>query len=182
MSGDGEFLAAVEPLRAVQRAGKDVRCSRELRPFHDLAVALGMEVLAGFRQFDDDTRRDLIRDLIATKLDLLVGAENPRSYFVVAIIRRARGELRRRARQARPVDPTRLDDGELHAGHEPADHAFVMDARALLDSASPRDRAIATAVGYGEQPEAIGKQYGISAAAVYKVVSRLRERKTAGGS
>jgi DNA-directed RNA polymerase specialized sigma24 family protein len=143
---------------------------------HRLAVLDGKSALAGFRRLDDGLREDVIHDLIVVELEQLIAADRPRSYFMVAVRRRAIDLLRKLSRESPELDEEASARTASGLDNTQGDPAFVLDARQALASLSERDLRIVTAVGLGEDREALAASHGISRAAVDQIVSRVRKR------
>lgn len=142
---------------------------------HRLALSDGARALASFRRLDSGLREDVICDLVVAELEALVAADRPRSYFMVAVRRRAIDLLRKLERERPGADE---EPGEAAGvdGGQGGDRDFVLEAERELAGLSLRDQRIMSAVGLEEDRDALAVSLGMSRNAIDKVVSRVRER------
>jgi DNA-binding NarL/FixJ family response regulator len=179
VSLDEEWLAAVEELKQLQKAGKDVRTVREYGRFYQLSLQWGARVLrARARELGVDACQDLVADLATSKLELLIAADRPRAYFVTALSRRAQRlvQERRRTRLEPDPDASVPDSG---AGEDVA--AFHVTVRQRLAMLAPREQQVVGALARGVSREEIARELGISRAGVDQILSRLRRRTSGDG-
>lgn len=150
--------------------------AKHLPRLYQLALEDGPRLLARFqRRLGDERIVDLVHDLLATKVDAIIEADEPRALFCTALQRRAISWLRRgdaAVASERPESAAdRDDEGERQR--------FLLDARAALDDLAPRERAMAVAVALGEEREAVAREFKTTRANVDQILSRIR-RKFAG--
>lgn len=169
----GQWAEAVSPLRRALETGQDLQRRRELRGVYALAEPLGARLLAKYRQLDEETRRDLVLDLLSRgdKLRAIVSADNPRAYFIQCVTRAAIDALRRQKTRAKPVEPAAFDRQTARAE---GDHEFVLDARAAFEALPPRTREILVAVHSGVDRDEVAAQFGVGRPAIDKTVSRVQ--------
>jgi DNA-directed RNA polymerase specialized sigma24 family protein len=148
------------------------------------------------RSFEKDlgaaVLEELTHALISEKLAEIVQAENPKAFFRTALVRRAiswrrRGDAVVAAVPTEPRVPKPVSGSTGHAQgrdfDEEAEHRrFVHDARVILESLSERDRQIVIAVGLGEAPEAIAREFRTTRDNVYQIVRRCRKQLEGGAS
>ncbi|MFO0735400.1 MAG: hypothetical protein U0270_05955 [Labilithrix sp.] len=151
--------------------------TRHLPRLYELALEDGPKLLARFqRRLGDERIVDLVHDLLSTKAEAIVAADEPRALFCTALQRRAISWLRRGDAAVMEAGPEsaggREDEGERQR--------FLLDARAALDGLSERERAMAVAVALGEERETIAREFRTTRANVDQIVSRIR-RRFAGG-
>jgi DNA-directed RNA polymerase specialized sigma24 family protein len=161
---------------ALRAAPDPFRCP-ELAEFYALALADGPLLLSTFRQrLGDERILDLVHDLLASKLEAILAADEPRAFFCTALQRRAVSWVRRG--DAAVHETT---SGDETSAPDDTDAAFVVDAKAALQALSPRDRAVAVAVALGDEREEIAVTMGTTKANVDQIVSRIRKRFHADG-
>ncbi|MEI8256347.1 MAG: sigma-70 family RNA polymerase sigma factor [Deltaproteobacteria bacterium] len=148
------------------RGSPDGRSPRAWQRLYAIARDLGLRVL--HTMVDREAALDLVHDLLSTRLQELLGADNPRALFVVAIKRRALDEIRRRKRRGEETDDEILD---VYAAPTQSPD-FVLDAQKLLATLSPRNRQIVVAAAMGEDRGKIALAWNTSSANVDKIVSK----------
>jgi DNA-directed RNA polymerase specialized sigma24 family protein len=162
---------------AWKEAVAGVRADREknLPRLYELARADGPKLLSRFaRRLGDERVLDLVHDLLATKLESILAADEPRALFCTALQRRAISWLRRGDADVVEDKPDIANDASLD--QEPERQRFLLDARAALDGLPPRERMMVVAVALGEEREAIAREFQTTRANVDQIVSRVRRR------
>lgn len=173
VSGRGEWGELVECIREDGDSANRVHMAR----LYALAVADGIGFLKSFRsQLGEDRLRDLIHDLLAERLDVILAADEPRAYFCIALKRKAISWVRRGDAEVAEDLPGSWRGGEADGTLEEARRAFVMDAREALGRLSARDRGIVVAAGLGSEREEIAREFNTTRANVDQIVSRFRKR------
>jgi DNA-directed RNA polymerase specialized sigma24 family protein len=147
--------------------------AKHLPRLYELALEDGPRLLARFqRRLGDERIVDLVHDLLATKADAIIEADEPRALFCTALQRRAISWLRRGDAAVASERPERgaehEDEGERQR--------FLVDARAALDGLTPRERAMAVAVALGEEREAVAREFKTTRANVDQILSRIRRK------
>jgi RNA polymerase sigma factor (sigma-70 family) len=147
-----------------------------VRALYELAIRDGTGFLAAYRRsLDEDRVRDLIHDVLATKLKAILDAETPRAFFCTVLQNRARSWLRRG--DAKVVETLPDSARERSSGvSEEERRVFHLDAEDALSELSERDRAIVVAASFGEDRETIAREHGTSRANVDQIVSRTQKR------
>lgn len=146
---------------------------QHLPRLYELALEDGPRLLARFqRRLGDDRVVDLVHDLLATKVDAIVAAEEPRALFCTALQRRAISWLRRGDAAVAEEAPESASGKEDESDRQ----RFLIDARAALEGLSDRERAMAVAVALGEEREEIAREFKTSRANVDQILSRIRRR------
>jgi DNA-directed RNA polymerase specialized sigma24 family protein len=163
-------MTADEWKEAVERVLADRE--KHLPRLYELARADGPRLLSRFaRRLGDDRVLDLVHDLLATQLEAILAAKEPRALFCTALQRRAISWLRRG--DADVVE----DKPDVAAEHdEPERQRFLLDAKAALDGLGARERMMVVAVALGEDREAIAREFQTTRANVDQIVSRVRRR------
>lgn len=140
------------------------------------------EARHALRRFPEGVRvqvDDLVHDLLFEKLASILGATNPRAFFVTAV-RNAAIDLQRRERRF-------VEDGERSMDREPARDrgaeevvAARAEAARVLALLSPREREIFSAIAAGEDRDEVAVVLGTTRSNIDQLVSRAR-RRLAGG-
>ena len=167
--------AAEEWIRVVLLIRKDADPlkSAHLGELYTLALQDGPRLLKSFqKRLGDDRIIDLVHDLLASKIDAIVAADEPRALFCTALQRRAISWLRRGDAAVVEDTPERAPDGL----HEDDRQGFLLDAKTALEGLPERERAMVVAVALGEEREAIAAAFGTTRANVDQIVSRVRRR------
>jgi DNA-directed RNA polymerase specialized sigma24 family protein len=155
------------------RADADPLRSPHLGKLYDLALADGPRLLKSFqKRLGDDRILDLVHDLLATKLEAIVAADEPRALFCTALQRRAISWLRRGDAAVVEDAPERPPEGVV----EDERQGFLVDAKNALEGLPERERAMVVAVALGEEREAIAQAFRTTRANVDQIVSRVRRR------
>lgn len=149
--------------------------AKNLPRLYELALEDGPRLLARFqRRLGDERIVDLVHDLLSTKADAIVLADEPRALFCTALQRRAISWLRRGDAAVASERPEtageRDDEGERQR--------FLLDARAALEGLSERERSMAVAVALGEEREAVAREFKTTRANVDQILSRIRRKFT----
>lgn len=142
---------------------------------YEIALVDGRSIIGSFRaQLGEDRLIDLIQDLLAERLLAIVASENPKAFFRTALIRRAIS-WRRRGDASVVEEPASnpVHDAEIDERERPA---FVLDARAIVESLGERDREVAVAVALGEDRDELAARFKTSRANIDQIVSRVRAR------
>lgn len=183
-------MAVAEQWQAVTamiRGVEDPLQSPHLPKLYALALEDGPRLLGSFRRrLGEDRIVDLVHDLLAAKLEVIVAAKEPRALFCTALQRRAISWLRRgdaavledRSRDSAPHASDASAVAAIDGSVNPEDdrHEFLIDAKSALDELPPRERAMVVAVAMGEERESIAREFGTSRANVDQIVSRVRRR------
>lgn len=123
----------------------------------------------------DEDADDLVHEFLASRLNHVVEAGNPRGLFIVALCRHA-GRSLGKSRRERPDVATTAGRVEGAQPQTPEVATEVrLDGHALLASVSERDQDVLIAVGLGEDREDIAAAHGLGRAAVDQIVSRFRK-------
>lgn len=171
MAGKQEWIEVVE----LVRGAADPTASRHLPRLWALAQAEATRSLGALNdRLGKALVEELVWDLLAAELPAIVGAANPRAYFIRAICNRALSWIRSPRSMALP-----LDDGRVSrtpgAGVE-SDPVFLIDARAALARLPARERDVVTSAALGIDRDEIAAMFGTSRANVDQIVSRVRRR------
>jgi len=155
------------------RGDADPLTSPHLPKLYELALADGPRLLKSFqKRLGDDRIVDLVHDLLATKVEAIVNADEPRALFCTALQRRAISWLRRGDAAVVEDAPERPPEGVI----EDERQGFLVDARNALADLPERERAMVVAVALGEEREAIAAAFRTTRANVDQIVSRVRRR------
>lgn len=128
-----------------------------------------------FRQLSDAEIADLVMAKFLTAIDAIVKAENPRSYFIRALVNAAIDTTRRRKTAEKHSEEVRhIADSE--GGRDEDDLLETLSMQTCLASYSPRDQRILRAVAEGEQREEVARSFSTSRANVDQIVSRAKKR------
>src|SRR5690606_26659727 len=123
--------------------------------------------LRSFAKIDEARRVDLIHDLLATRLDAILGADSPRALFLTALSRLAIQWMRRRDAEVHESLAVQVDTVDR-------DPAHGIDARRALEKLGPREARVLFAVATGEDRDEIARVHGTSRQNVDQIVSRAR--------
>ena len=161
-----------------KKAAARVRESKDHLPrLYELAREDGPRFLARFqRRLGDERILDLVHDLLATKADAIVQADEPRALFCTALQRRAVSWLRRGDAAVVEESPASRGTGATGGEDEHERQRFLVDARAALEELTPRERGMAVAVALGEEREDVAREFKTTRANVDQIVSRIRRR------
>ena len=123
---------------------------------------------------------DIVHKLLFEKLEAILKADNPRSYFTTAV-RHAAFDLQRKDRRLM-FDEGRASDHLPARGSEPDEVVIARaEAERALALLSPREQEIFSAIAEGEDRDDIAAVLGTTRANIDQIVSRAR-RRLAGGS
>ena len=172
MASSDEWEDVVQRIRTENRGWASPSVGR----LYTIALVDGRSIIGSFRaQFGEDRLIDLIQDLLAERLLAIVASENPKAFFRTALIRRAIS-WRRRGDASVAEEPTSIGpahDAEIDERERPA---FIVDARAIVESLGERDREVAVAVALGEDRDELAARFKTSRANIDQIVSRVRAR------
>ena len=178
-----DLLEAWTALIEEIRQAPDPVASPALGRLYQLALGCGARVLARFHNISPEDRADLVAEVLADKLRLLVSpkVDRPLGLFVTTLTCRALDHLRaegvRRKNEAGLRDVAVLQQA---ASGDETDRVRGLDTVRALATLSPRDRDIVWAVALGEDRDQVALAFGTTRANVDQIYSRFRKRHGAG--
>lgn len=143
--------------------------SADFGRLYELAIAIGRRLLAKLA-LDDERARDLVADLLVSKLDDLVEATDPYPYFCMAVKNAGKSWLRRPTAKVR-ADAT---DERVTPGDAPASARLELDR--VLVRLRQEEVEIFAAIAVGEDREVIARRYRTTRANIDQIISRARKR------
>lgn len=164
------------------RAAKDPWSCRALGRLFALAEEDGRKALRSFAgEMGDAAIDDLIHDLLVDQLIPIVQADEPRGYFRRALVRRAISRKRKgssRVEAASEQEPP--PSGPLDVVEQT--HAARLDRAAAWARLSPREQEVLSALGEGEDRDALAERWGTTRNNIDQIISRARRRLAEVGS
>lgn len=169
-----EWDALITRLRREERPGT----SQVLAEFYGLVQRdVGPIIQKAFHNLGDAECADVVASKFFSVWTHLIkeSSRHPRGLFLTACNRAAIDQLRRIKTAEKCEDKVA---SALHAESRRAeDTEHSLDLAALFATLSHRDQQILRAVAEGEDREELGRQFGISRAAIDQIVSRARRMK-----
>jgi len=166
--------------RAEIRDGRPAERADATRRLYDAARSDGRFAVPAKWDIDPDTLVDLIHEVLSVRWELILEADSPRAFFLVAVKRKAIDRFRRQVRHERVGEPGPKDLPTAATLKPESLEAVVQldQVLAYLEStSSPRDlRVFQASTMLGETSKAIASAERLSPANVDQIVSRTRKR------
>jgi RNA polymerase sigma factor (sigma-70 family) len=154
------------------RGAEDPERSPRVKALYGLARSTGVAVLKRKWRYSEDDAMDVVHDVLATRLRMIVDAESPRALFIRILVNQAISRHRRQQETASPIEAQLTDSRSSASAALSLGEVLAL----LTNELSPRDRSVFSARCLGATAKEVAEAEGLTAANVDQIVSRARAR------